>query len=92
MINLLGYIAMACLMTASIPQAYKSIKDGHSRGIAGGYLILLLCGFTSMSLYLLLTKPIIPVLLNYSANIIMMLTIGYYKLFPRRAPPSPWTS
>lgn len=84
MIHLLGYVAMVCLMTATIPQAIKSIKDGHSRGMAGGYLILLLSGFSLMSAYLLLTKPIIPVLLNYFANIIMMLVVAYYKLFPRK--------
>lgn len=83
MISIIGYLAMICLMTASIPQAVKSVKDGHSNGIAGGYLILLLTGFTFMSAYLLLTKPIIPVLVNYASNIVMMLIVGYYKLFPR---------
>jgi len=83
MIHLLGYLAMFCLMTASIPQVLKSIREGHSKGIAGGYVILLLFGFSLMATYLLLTKPIIPVLINYIANLIMMLVIGYYKLFPR---------
>jgi uncharacterized protein with PQ loop repeat len=83
MINIIGIIAMLCLMTATIPQAIKSIKDGHSKGIAGGYLILLLTGFSLMSIYLLLTKPIIPVLVNYASNIVMMLVVGYYKIFPR---------
>lgn len=75
---------MICLMCAAIPQAIKSIKDGHSKGIAGGYVILLLTGFSLMSIYLILTKPVVPVIVNYLCNIIMMLTIGYYKLFPRK--------
>jgi len=83
MIHILGYLAMICLMTASIPQAIKSYKDGHSKGMAGGYLILLLSGFTLMTTYLFLTKPIIPVVINYISNIIMMLVIAYYKLFPK---------
>lgn len=83
MIHIIGYLAMFCLITASIPQAIKSIKEGHSKGMAGGYIILLLFGFTLMSVYLLLTKPIIPVLINYASNILMMLIIGYYKLFPK---------
>lgn len=83
MIHIIGYLAMACLITASIPQAIKSVRDGHSKGMAGGYIILLLFGFTLMSVYLLLTKPIIPVLINYASNILMMLIIGYYKLFPK---------
>lgn len=83
MINIIGYIAMACLITAAIPQAMKSVKDGHSDGIAGGFLILLLGGFSLMSIYLVLTKPIIPILINYLCNIVMMLVIGYYKVHPR---------
>jgi uncharacterized protein with PQ loop repeat len=83
MITILGYMAMMCLMTAAIPQAIKTIRQGHSTGISAGYLILLLAGFILMSSYLLLTKPVIPVLLNYLFNILMMLIIGYYKLFPR---------
>jgi uncharacterized protein with PQ loop repeat len=85
MISLIGYIAMACLITSGIPQALRSIKQGNSNGIAGGFIILTLSGFVLMSLYLLLTKPIIPVLLNYSCNIIVMSVIGYYKLWPRKS-------
>lgn len=77
---------MACLITAAIPQAMKSIRDGHSNGIAGGFLILLLAGFGLMSLYLVLTKPIIPILINYLCNIILMLVISYYKVYPRVKP------
>jgi uncharacterized protein with PQ loop repeat len=83
MINIIGYMAMTCLIIAAIPQVIKSIKEGHSNGIAGGYIILLISGFSLMATYLLFTKPIIPVLINYMFNIMMMLTIGYYKLFPR---------
>jgi uncharacterized protein with PQ loop repeat len=83
MISIIGYLAMFCLMTASIPQAVKSVKEGHSKGMAGGYIILLLSGFSLMTTYLFLTKPIIPVVVNYICNIAMMLVIGYYKLFPR---------
>lgn len=74
---------MFFLIIAAVPQVIKTFKEGHSRGIAGGYIILLLIGFSSMMIYLLLTKPIIPVIINYLFNIVMMLILGYYKLFPR---------
>lgn len=76
---------MCCLMTAAIPQAIKAYKEGHSRGIAGPYVVLLLTGFILMSVYLILTKPVYPVLINYVANIVMMCIVGYYKLFPRKS-------
>jgi uncharacterized protein with PQ loop repeat len=83
MINIIGYIAMACLIVAASPQVLKSIREGHSDGIAGGFIVLLLIGFILMASYLLLTKPVIPLLINYAFNTVMMLTIGYYKLFPK---------
>lgn len=75
---------MICLITAAIPQAIKAYREGHSNGIAGPFIVLLLIGFSLMSLYLWLTKPIWPVLINYLFNIVMMLIIGRYKVFPRK--------
>jgi uncharacterized protein with PQ loop repeat len=86
MIHLLGYVAMACLITAAFPQAYKAIRDGHSHGVSGAFLILLMVGFGLMSVYLVLTKPVYPVLINYLSNMVMMGVVAYYKLFPRVKP------
>jgi uncharacterized protein with PQ loop repeat len=83
MINILGFFAMVCLVCAAIPQAIKAVKEGHSNGVAGGYIALLLAGFISMFIYLAIVKPIWPVMVNYAFNIVMISIIGYYKLFPR---------
>jgi uncharacterized protein with PQ loop repeat len=74
---------MVCLIMSAAPQAYKAFRDGHSRGISGAFLILLMVGFSLMSLYLILTKPVYPVLINYLSNMVMMGVVAYYKLFPR---------
>ena len=83
MINILGYFAMMCLVCAAVPQAIKAVKEGHSNGVAGAYIVLLLAGFTSMLIFLAISKPIWPVMVNYAVNIVMMSIIGYYKLLPR---------
>jgi uncharacterized protein with PQ loop repeat len=83
MINLLGYVAMFFLIIAALPQVVKTFKEGHSDGLAGGYIVLLLVGFSLMATYLFLTKPVIPVILNYLFNIVMISILGFYKLFPR---------
>ena len=84
MIAILGYIAMVCLITSFIPQVIKSIKDGHSAGVSLGFIMLALVGFVLMWLYIYLTTPIIPVLLNYGFNSAMILVVLWYKLFPRK--------
>jgi uncharacterized protein with PQ loop repeat len=86
MVHVLGYVAMVCLITAAFPQALKAIRDGQSNGVSGAFLVLLLSGFSLMSLYLILTKPVYPVLINYLSNILMMGVVAYYKLFPRVKP------
>jgi len=84
MISIIGYIAMVCLIGSSIPQAIKSVKDGHADGLSVGFLALLQVGFVLMITYLLANNPVIPVLLNYVANIIVWAIPCYYKLYPRK--------
>lgn len=84
MINIVGYLAMICLMISAIPQLIKVIKAGHADGMSSSYLLLLIMGFSLMATYIMLTKPLYPVVINYVINILSMLTIGYYKIFPRK--------
>ena len=39
MINILGYAAMFFSITAALPQVIKTVKEGHSEGLAGGYRV-----------------------------------------------------
>lgn len=84
MISIIGYIAMACLIGSAVPQAIKTIKDGHADGLSVSYLVLLQVGFVLMISYLLATNPVIPVLLNYVANIVVWAIPCYYKAYPRK--------
>ena len=84
MIDIIGYLAMTCLMVSAIPQVIKVIKQGHADGMAVSYLSLLIVGFTLMATYIMLTKPLYPVVINYVINVLSMLIISYYKIFPRK--------
>lgn len=83
-IDLVGILALLCLAGCAIPQVIKTIRDGNSDGLSLAYIILLECGFILMVTYVLLTKPLIPVIVNYIINIIMVGILIKYKLFPRR--------
>jgi hypothetical protein len=60
-----------------------SIRQGHSEGISKGFLLLWSLGEVFTLIYIL-PKADIPLLLNYSANIIFLIIIWKYKLFPRK--------
>jgi uncharacterized protein with PQ loop repeat len=83
MIQTLGYIATFFVSAAALPQTIKAVREGHSRGVSGVFLSMLMVGFILMSLYLCLTKPVYPVLINYVINMVLMGIVSYYKLFPR---------
>lgn len=86
MVQLMGYIGLACLMMASVPQAYKTIKQGHSQGMTTFYLIALIVGFIVLIAYVcLLPKTPIPILINYIINLISYSIMTYYKFFPRKS-------
>jgi uncharacterized protein with PQ loop repeat len=84
MISIIGYIAMACLIGSAVPQAIKTIRDGHAEGLSVGYLVLMQAGFVLMLIYLFGTHPVMPVVLNYVANIVVWLIPCYYRVYPRK--------
>jgi uncharacterized protein with PQ loop repeat len=83
MMDFVGYLGSICLAICSLPQCIMSIRQGHSEGISKGFLLLWSLGEVFTLIYIL-PKADIPLLLNYSANIIFLIIIWKYKLFPRK--------
>ena len=80
--DFIGYFGSICLAICGLPQCILSIKQGHSEGISVGFLLLWSLGEVFTLLYVI-PKSDLPLLLNYSANIIFLTIIWKYKLFPR---------
>lgn len=86
MVQLIGYIGLALLMMSCIPQAIKTIKQGHADGMTVFYLVCLVIGFIVLIVYVcLLPKIPYPILINYIVNLISYSIISYYKFYPRRS-------
>lgn len=84
MVNLIGTIGVVLLALCALPQALKSIKQGHSQGITPFLLWPWLFGELFTFIYLIFQFPIDIILIsNYAANIIFVGIITYYKYFPR---------
>ena len=82
---LIGLIGMVCFSVSGVPQMLKSIRDGHSDGMAAGTLWLWLVGELSYIMYTLANYATDFILLvNYVLNFSVVAVIGYYKYFPRR--------
>jgi uncharacterized protein with PQ loop repeat len=77
----IGYIGSICLAICGFPQCLLSIKQGHSEGISLNFLILWTLGELFTLLYIVPKKDL-PLIVNYSANLVFLGIIWKYKCFP----------
>jgi MtN3 and saliva related transmembrane protein len=77
--EIIGWIGSLALALCGLPQAIKAIRERNSDGISNGFLILWCIGEIFTILYILPLKDI-PLLINYSINLVFVSIIGYFKL------------
>lgn len=84
MIFLIGLLAGCLLAGCGIPQAIKTIKDGHSRGIALNMMLLLIGGLALMGVYIYLQHGF-DILIHgeYAISVAVWSISLYYYWFPR---------
>ena len=77
----IGWIGSILLAFCGLPQAIESFKTKSSAGLTWGFLFMWFIGELCTFLYIL-PKMDLPLLVNYSANIIFLIIIIYYKIRP----------
>lgn len=83
MLEAIGWIGALCFAICAIPQAWQSYQNGTSDGINLGFLALWFTGEVLTLIYVLPSKSW-PLVFNYVGNILALLVIIKFKLFPRR--------
>lgn len=83
--DLVGWIGSILFAICGAPQALKSIREGHSRGMAPAFLAFWLGGELC---YLYSTAAkfgfVSWLVVNILGNIFFVLVIIYYAVFPRK--------
>jgi uncharacterized protein with PQ loop repeat len=80
----IGIIGSICFALSGFPQAIKSWRDGHSKGIATATVWLWLIGEAGTLAYTYYNYPQDYILLlNYLSNVIMVGIIFRYKYWER---------
>ena len=82
MLDITGWIGSFLLAICGLPQAGQSIKDGHSRGL-NWYFNSAWLGGEIMTFVYVFPKMDIPLLFNYSANLIFLAIMIRYKIWER---------
>jgi len=79
----IGWIGSILLAFCGLPQAIESYKTKNSDGLTWGFLIMWGVGEIFTIIYII-PKWHWPLIFNYTANIIFISIIVYYKLKPKR--------
>lgn len=81
--DLIGWIGGLMFALCALPQALKSYKEGNSRGISWLFLFMWLIGELFTFIYVF-NKHLwdFPLLINYALNILFIIIILKYKVFP----------
>lgn len=81
--ELIGWMGSILLAFCGLPQAWQSYRDKNSDGMTWG--MLLMWGFGELlTIIYILPKFYLPLLFNYTANLIFIGVIVYYKIKPQR--------
>ena len=79
----IGWLGSILLAFCGLPQAIESIKTKSSEGLTWGFILMWFLGEICTFIYIL-PKLDLPLLFNYTANIIFLAIIIYFKLMPKK--------
>jgi|APGre2960657468_1045069.scaffolds.fasta_scaffold103533_2 uncharacterized protein with PQ loop repeat len=83
MLEYSGWIGSFLFALCGLPQAIQSYTDKHSDGLNWLFIIAWFFGEIFTLVYII-PKGDIPLIVNYSVNLVFVLVIAYYKLYPRK--------
>ena len=79
--EIIGWIGSILLAFCGLPQAIESYRTKSSDGLTWGLLLMWFWGEIFTIIYII-PKWHWPLIFNYTANIIFLLVILYYKIKP----------
>jgi uncharacterized protein with PQ loop repeat len=77
--ELIGWLGSILLAFCGLPQAIESYKTKSSEGLTWGFIGMWFIG-EIMTIIYILPQMVLPLIFNYTANIIFLSIIIYYKI------------
>lgn len=83
-IEIIGWLSAMLLSICGLPQAIQSYRQKHSHGISYGFIAL--WGFGEIfQLWYVIYKLQAPIIFNAALNLLIIVVIVYYKIYPKKA-------
>ena len=83
MLEYCGWLGSLLFALCGLPQAIQSYKDKNSYGLNWLFIIAWFFGEIFTLVYII-PKGDIPLIVNYSVNLIFVVIIAYYKIYPKK--------
>ena len=77
--EIIGWLGSILLAFCGLPQAIESYKTKSSEGLTWGFIGMWFIG-EIMTIIYILPQMVLPLIFNYTANIIFLSIIIYYKI------------
>ena len=81
--EIIGWLGSILLAFCGLPQAIESYKTKSSEGLTWGFIGMWFFG-EIMTIIYILPQMVLPLIFNYTANIIFLSIIIYYKINPKK--------
>lgn len=80
MVNFVGWLGAALLALCAAPQAYQSVMQGHSQGVAPLFIFMWFMGEWCAMIYVYHTREYVdwPLIANYILNMFFITIIWWY--------------
>lgn len=80
----IGWIGSMLFAFCGLPQAIHAFRHKHADGMTWSFLMMWLWGEIFTLLYISSKQDVLPLLTNYILNVIFLIIILWYKIFPKR--------
>ena len=80
MLEIIGWLGGILLALCGLPLAIQSYKTKSSAGISGLFLLMWGAGEVFTLFFLLPKSDVLPLLFNYTCNIVFISIVSYYKV------------
>ncbi len=86
--RMLGWVGAILFAFCAVPQVIRTMKDGHAENLSSLFLWMWFSGAVLCAGGTLLDVGVVPwLLVNYLLNLLCVIALLRYKLFPRRQRP-----
>ena len=81
--QILSTVGSCLLLFRMVPQVLKCIKQGHGKGLSKLFLWSWLIGEGLILTHFIIKSDGLGLIINYSFIIVCILTVMYYRFFPK---------